>query len=68
MSTALNKQLTSCSQLVPYYAHYQASLPAMWGGRSPTDGDIQQLKNAFETEWNWAIHQMLGHWGQPPTR
>ncbi|KAF2689521.1 hypothetical protein K458DRAFT_329981 [Lentithecium fluviatile CBS 122367] len=55
-------------QLIPYYAHYQASLPAMWGGRSPTAEGVEQLKNAFVSEWNWAITQMLSHWDQPPTR
>jgi len=60
--------LTSNSQLIPYYAHYQASLPAMWGGRPPNAQGVEQLKNAFVNEWNWAINQMLSHWEQAPTR
>jgi hypothetical protein len=40
----------------------------MWGGRPPTAEGMEQLKNAFVTEWNWAINQMLSHWEQAPTR
>ncbi|KAF1851873.1 uncharacterized protein K460DRAFT_373777 [Cucurbitaria berberidis CBS 394.84] len=55
-------------QLIPYYARYQASLPAMWGGHTPSSEQITQLTNAFIAEWNWALSQMLRHWEHPPTR
>ncbi|PSN63764.1 hypothetical protein BS50DRAFT_602475 [Corynespora cassiicola Philippines] len=55
-------------QLIPYYAQYQASQPAMWGGRTPTSEGIAQLTNAFVAEWNYAVGQMLRHWDQPPSR
>ncbi|KAF2098142.1 hypothetical protein NA57DRAFT_76936 [Rhizodiscina lignyota] len=54
--------------LIPYYAGYQASMPAMWGGRNPTTEGQKQLANAFTTEWTWAIDQMLRHWEEPPCR
>jgi len=60
--------LTFGSQLIPYYARYQASLPTMWGGRVPTAEGVDQLAGAFTAEWNWAINQMLRHWDQPPRR
>ncbi|CAO2651189.1 Nn.00g094860.m01.CDS01 [Neocucurbitaria sp. VM-36] len=56
------------SQLVPYYARYQASLPAMWAGHTPSSEQINQLTDAFVAEWNWALGQMLRHWEQPPTQ
>ena len=56
------------SQLIPYYARYQASLPAMWAGHSPSTEQISQLTDAFVAEWNWAVAQMLRHWAQPPAR
>ncbi|CAI9626862.1 unnamed protein product [Alternaria burnsii] len=62
----LNKIQTD--QLLPYYAHYQASQPAMWAGRTPSAEQITQLTNAFVNEWNWALGQMLGRWTQPPAR
>ncbi|KAF1997729.1 hypothetical protein P154DRAFT_496490 [Amniculicola lignicola CBS 123094] len=55
-------------QLIPYYAQYQASQPAMWGGNTPTADGVTKLTNAFIAEWNYAIGQMLRHWDQPPTR
>ncbi|KAH7359916.1 hypothetical protein BKA66DRAFT_514938 [Pyrenochaeta sp. MPI-SDFR-AT-0127] len=55
-------------KLVPYYARYQASLPAMWAGHTPSSEQLTQLTNAFIAEWNYAISQMLRHWDQPPTR
>lgn len=55
-------------KLIPYYARYQASLPAMWAGHTPSSEQITQLTNAFVAEWNYAISQMLRHWDQPPTR
>ncbi|OAL49980.1 hypothetical protein IQ07DRAFT_611798 [Pyrenochaeta sp. DS3sAY3a] len=59
---------THTDQLIPYYARYQASLPAMWAGHKPSSEQITQLTNAFVAEWNWALGQMLRHWEQPPTR
>ncbi|EAT85269.1 hypothetical protein SNOG_07803 [Parastagonospora nodorum SN15] len=55
-------------QLVPYYARYQASQPAMWGGHTPSSEQITQLTAAFVAEWNYAVGQMLRHWAQPPVR
>ncbi|KAE9971828.1 hypothetical protein BLS_004286 [Venturia inaequalis] len=52
--------------LIPSYAQYQASLPAMWGGQMPTAQGVAQLANAFTVEWNWAVDQMLRHWEKPP--
>jgi len=60
--------LTCNSNLIPYYAHYQASLPAMWGNQSPTAEGIQQLRDAFIAEWKYAVDQMLRHWERPPIR
>ena len=60
--------LTWLSQLVPYYAHMQASQPAMWGNRIPSAEGVAQLSSAFVSEWNWALNQMLRHWDQPPSR
>lgn len=56
------------SQLIPYYARYQASQPTMWGGHAPSSEQTEQLTTAFVAEWNYAIGQMLRHWDQPPTR
>jgi hypothetical protein len=56
------------SQLIPYYAQYQASQPTMWGGHTPSAEQISQLTNAFVAEWTNALGQMLRHWDQPPTR
>jgi len=58
--------ITFCSALIPSYAQYQASLPAMWGNQIPTSHGVQQLANAFVVEWNWAVDQMLRHWERPP--
>ncbi|KAF2639203.1 hypothetical protein P280DRAFT_491100 [Massarina eburnea CBS 473.64] len=55
-------------QLVPYYARYQASQPAMWGGRNPTVDESTQLTKAFVAEWHYALDHMLRHWSRPPTR
>jgi hypothetical protein len=60
--------LIKFSQLIPYYARYQASQPTMWGGHSPSSDQISQLTNAFVAEWTHALGQMLRHWDQPPTR
>lgn len=56
------------SQLIPYYARYQASQPTMWGGHTPPSEQIAQLTNAFVAEWSEALRQMLRHWEQPPSR
>lgn len=56
------------SQLIPYYARYQASQSTMWGGHTPTTEQIDELTNAFVAEWTYAIGQMLRHWDQPPAR
>src|ERR1700753_2834125 len=58
----------SDSNLIPYYATYQAAMPTMWGGRTPTSEGAKQLANAFTTEWTWAVEQMLRHWEEPPCR
>ena len=33
--------------LIPYYAGYQAALPAMWGNRMPSTQQVEQLALAF---------------------
>ena len=63
-----DSMLISSSQLVPYYARYQASQPTMWGGHTPSSEQITQLTAAFVAEWNYAVGQMLRHWAQPPVR
>ena len=60
--------LIKFSQLVQYYARYQASQPTMWGGHKPSSEQITQLAAAFVAEWNYAVAQMLRHWEQPPVR
>ncbi|OCK76874.1 hypothetical protein K432DRAFT_407798 [Lepidopterella palustris CBS 459.81] len=55
-------------QLIPYYAHMQASQPAMWGNRIPSAEGVARLTNAFVGEWNMALGQMLRNWEQPPSR
>jgi hypothetical protein len=60
--------LIDYSQLIPYYARYQASQPTMWGGHTPSADQITQLTTAFVAEWDYALGQMLRHWEQPPTR
>jgi hypothetical protein len=40
----------------------------MWAGHNPTDEQITELTTAFIAEWHSALHQMLRHWDQPPTR
>jgi hypothetical protein len=62
------KSLTLCSKLIAYYAQYQASQPATWGGHTPSAEQIAQLTDAFVAEWKWALDQMLRHWERPPTQ
>ncbi|OJD35329.1 uncharacterized protein BKCO1_18000152 [Diplodia corticola] len=53
-------------QLIPYYARYQASQPAMWGNHAPTADGVAKLASAFVSEWNHAVSQMLRYWERPP--
>jgi len=43
-------------------------MPAMWGGQTPSAESVQQLRDAFIAEWNYAVDQMLRHWERPPIR
>jgi hypothetical protein len=61
-----HSQLTDESQLIPYYAHYQARAPEMWAGHTPTKEQVQALANAFTREWEAAVSEMLRHWEDPP--
>ncbi|KAL1641100.1 hypothetical protein SLS58_006374 [Diplodia intermedia] len=54
------------SQLISYYARYQASQPAMWGNHAPTADGVAKLASAFVSEWNHAVSQMLRYWDRPP--
>ncbi|OJD27019.1 hypothetical protein ACJ73_01597 [Blastomyces percursus] len=45
-----------------------AANPVMWGGRSPTLAEIEQLSDACTAEWTMAAQQMLRHWEQPPIK
>jgi hypothetical protein len=54
------------SQLIPYYAYYQAASAEMWGGHTPTKVQIQALANAFAREWERAVAEMLRHWEEAP--
>lgn len=53
--------------LVGAYANSEASKPEMWGGRSPTEDEVNQLAACFEYEWMTAIEIMLRHWTFAPT-
>lgn len=53
-------------QLIPYYARYQASQPAMWGNQTPSADGVTKLTSAFVNEWNYAVTQMLRYWDRPP--
>jgi hypothetical protein len=55
-----------CSQLIPYYAYYQAASKEMWGDHSPTEEQIQTLAAAFGAEWKFAVEEILRHWEDPP--
>jgi len=39
----------------------------MWGDYEPDDGEVDQLAECFETEWNQAVSTMMRHWSVPPT-
>ncbi|KAL2007377.1 hypothetical protein VTN00DRAFT_8815 [Thermoascus crustaceus] len=54
-------------QLIPKHARALAARPAMWGGRTPSAANIDQLADACIAEWTRALHQMLRHWDVPPT-
>ena len=68
LNWTLQKLTLMASQLIPYYAQYEASQPAMWGGASPSTKQVETLTKSFVAEWNWAIEQLLCHWDQPPCR
>ena len=53
--------------LVGAYAPAEASKPEMWGTKSPTAEEINQLAACFEYEWVTAIEVMLRHWKIAPT-
>lgn len=56
------------SGLIPYYSNVEAWKKEMWGGRSPTREEADQLGQCFEWEWRQAVESMLKHWeGAPPT-
>ncbi len=59
--------MTSAWAYYEKHARLEASRPDMWGGQTPTDTAVQQLANAFITEWNWAVETLLRHWESPPT-
>ncbi|PGH12770.1 hypothetical protein AJ80_06594 [Polytolypa hystricis UAMH7299] len=54
-------------QLIPKHARELAAKPAMWGGKTPSVTNIEQLANACTAEWNRALSLMLRHWERPPT-
>ena len=39
----------------------------MWGGKTPSSGQIEQLAAACNSEWTRALHQLLRHWETAPT-
>ena len=39
----------------------------MWGGKTPSSGQIEQLAAACTSEWTRALHQLLRHWQTAPT-
>ena len=53
--------------LVAKHARQQAAKPVMWGGKTPSAGQVEQLANACASEWTRALHQLLRHWEAPPT-
>ncbi|KAK4550746.1 hypothetical protein LTR36_000325 [Oleoguttula mirabilis] len=55
-------------RLIATYARAQASRPEMWGGRIPLAESVEQLAQAFVTEWNAALAQFLRYWESPPIR
>ncbi|KAF2629635.1 hypothetical protein BU25DRAFT_456712 [Macroventuria anomochaeta] len=55
-------------KLIGYYAQYQASQPATWGGHKPTDEHVKQLTGVLVREWKGALEQMLRYWEEPPTQ
>ncbi|EGC49832.1 conserved hypothetical protein [Histoplasma capsulatum var. duboisii H88] len=55
-------------QLIPKHARDIAINPAMWGGKTPSLTDIEQLSDACTVEWTKAAQQMLRHWEHPPIK
>lgn len=55
-------------RLISTYARAQASRPEMWGGRIPLADSVNQLSEAFITEWTAALAQLLRYWESPPIR
>ncbi|KAJ1336015.1 hypothetical protein MN608_02763 [Microdochium nivale] len=53
--------------LIPAYAQSDSWRPEMWGGRSPSHEEADQLSACFVYEWAQAVESMLQHWVMPPT-
>lgn len=53
--------------LVGVYATADASKAEMWGSKTPTQAEVNQLAACFEYEWTTAIEIMLRHWTFSPT-
>ncbi|KAH7037202.1 uncharacterized protein B0I36DRAFT_62841 [Microdochium trichocladiopsis] len=53
--------------LIPTHAQIDSWRPEMWGGRSPSHEEADQLSACFVYEWAQAVESMLQHWVIPPT-
>ncbi|RTE76471.1 hypothetical protein BHE90_009039 [Fusarium euwallaceae] len=53
--------------LIPMFAAMESAKPAMWGDKTPTKEEMDQLAMFFEIEWSNAVETMLRHWVVPPT-
>ncbi|KAL8852052.1 MAG: hypothetical protein Q9221_003077 [Calogaya cf. arnoldii] len=48
--------------LIPTHARSLATRSAMWGGRHPTEREVQKLASACEGEWMRVLGIVLRHW------
>jgi hypothetical protein len=55
------------SGLIPLYAGTESWRKEMWGGRTPTEEEAEQLFRCFQYEWTQAVDNMLRHWTVAPT-
>ncbi|KAH7249608.1 hypothetical protein MRS44_007099 [Fusarium solani] len=53
--------------LIPFFAAIESAKPEMWGDKTPTKEEIDQLAMFFEMEWSTAVETMFRHWPVPPT-
>ncbi|KAF5007907.1 hypothetical protein FDECE_5822 [Fusarium decemcellulare] len=53
--------------LIPLFAAVESAKPEMWGDKTPTQEEMEQLAMCFEMEWSKAVEVMLRHWLVPPT-